>query len=285
MTAATVASCLREAAARLKSSGIAQPQREARLLLAHASGADQATIIGYPERPVADRSGFLALIEERAQGRPMAQLLGRREFWSLVFDVTGDTLDPRPDSETLVEAALAAVPDRQAPVSVLDLGTGTGCLLLSLLSELPHAWGLGVDRSAAAAAVAQRNALNLSLADRARIVVGDWAAALQGAFDLLVANPPYIPTGEISDLQVEVARYEPRLALDGGRDGLDSYRVLAPQVKRLLAPKGVALVEVGHDQWAAAAALFEAAGLAATDAAEDLSGVRRGVICRHRFGR
>ncbi|MCG8542811.1 MAG: HemK family protein methyltransferase, partial [Alphaproteobacteria bacterium] len=184
-----------EAIARLKSAGIAQPQREARLLLAHASGADQATIIGYPEYAVADRTGFFALIEERAQGRPMAQLLGRREFWSLDFDVTPDTLDPRPDSETLVEAALAAVADRQAAVSVLDLGTGTGCLLLALLSELPNAWGVGVDRSPAAAAVARNNAVRLGLAGRAPIVVGDWAAALQGDFDLLLVNPPYIPSG------------------------------------------------------------------------------------------
>ncbi|MCG8544620.1 MAG: peptide chain release factor N(5)-glutamine methyltransferase [Alphaproteobacteria bacterium] len=285
MTAATVESCLTEATARLKSAGIAQPQREARLLLAHASGADEAKIIGYPEHPVADRTGFLSLIEERARGRPMAQLLGRREFWSLDFDVTPDTLDPRPDSETLVEAALSAVPDKQAAVSVLDLGTGTGCLLLALLSELPNAWGVGVDCDAAAAAVARRNAARLDLADRARIVVGDWAAALHGAFDLLLVNPPYIPSGDIRDLQVEVARYEPPLALDGGRDGLDSYRALAPQVKRLLAPSGTALIEVGHDQWEPVAGLFEAAELDARDAAHDLSGVRRCVICRHRFGR
>lgn len=285
MTAATIGSCLIEATARLKSAGIPQPQREARLMLAHVCGAAQATIIGHPEYAVAEPGRFRALVDMRARGMPMAQVLGHREFWSLEFEVTADTLDPRPDTETLVEAALTAVAGAQQPVSVLDLGTGTGCLLLALLNELPRACGIGVDKSPAAVVVARNNARRLALARRARFLVGDWGQALASRFDLVVANPPYIPTGDFGGLQVEVARYEPRMALDGGVDGLDSFRAIAPQLKRLLKPAGSALLEVGHDQWDAVAGLLEAADLAVVRAAEDLSGTRRCVICRHRSGR
>lgn len=280
MNEATIAACVAWASDRLKAAGIEQPRRETRLLLAHALGLEPAAIAGYPERPVPDRDGFLRLVERRAQGVPMAQILGRREFWSLDFRVTPDTLDPRPDSETVVEAALAAVAGRRGEaLSVLDLGTGTGCLLLAVLSELPAADGLGVDLSPAAAAVAQDNAARLGLGHRARFLVGDWAAALSGGFDLVLANPPYVARDEIARLQREVAQFEPRLALDGGADGLDAYRRLSGDMRRLLRPGGTAVLEVGFGQWEAAAALFRQAGLRIAEPGRDLQGVARCVIC------
>jgi release factor glutamine methyltransferase len=280
MIPSTVATCIAWAADRLAAAGIEQPRRETRLLLAHALGVDQAAIIGYPERPVPDRERFLDLVERRAQGVPMAQILGKREFRSLDFRVTSDTLDPRSDSETVVEAALAALAHRRSEtISVLDLGTGTGCLLLAVLAELPAAEGIGVDLSPAAAIVAQGNALALGLAGRARFFVGDWAAALEGGFDLVLANPPYVPRPEIARLQREVAQFEPRLALDGGEDGLDAYRCLSDDMSRLLRPGGTAVIEVGFDQWDAVAGLIRGAGLYVAGPGLDLQGVKRCVIC------
>ena len=280
MTPPTGADCLDTAAARLKAAGIDDPRRATRLLLAHALGVDQAAIIGHPERPVADCDAFLELVGRRTRGVPMAHILGRREFWSLEFRVTPDTLDPRPDSETVVEAALAAVSGRRgAAISVLDLGAGTGCLLLAVLSELPAAHGIAVDISPAAVAVARGNAIKLGLGQRAQFFAGDWGSALAGGFDLVLVNPPYVPRGEIAGLQTEVAQYEPRLALDGGEDGLDAYRRLAGELPRLLRAGGTAAIEVGCGQWEAVAALFRAAGLGVGNPAFDLAGVARCIIC------
>ena len=280
MTGATVETCMAAAADRLKAAGIEQPRREGRLLLAHALGLDPAAVIGHPEYPVPDHDFFLALVERRARGEPMAHLLGRREFWSLDFRVTPDTLDPRPDSETLVEAALAALADRRGAVlGVLDLGTGTGCLLLAVLSELPCAEGTGVDLSQAAAAVARDNARRLGLDGRCRFLVGDWAASLNGRFDLILSNPPYIPKDEIAALQREVAQFEPHLALDGGSDGLESYRCLAAELPRLLQPGGVAILEVGAGQWGPVSDMMREAGLVVGAPRADLAGVERCVIC------
>jgi len=280
MTQPTVDSCMTAASDRLKAAGVEQPRRECRILLAHALGVDPATIIGHPEHPVPDRDGFFDLVERRARGVPMAHILGRREFWSLDFLVTPDTLDPRPDSETLVEAALAAMADRNGEqLTVLDLGTGTGCLLLAVSSELPRAEGIGVDLSPAAAAVARENARRLGLAGRCRFLVGDWTAALRGRFDLILANPPYVPRGEIGLLQREVAQFEPRLALDGGPDGLEAYRRLAADLPRLLKPGGAAVFEVGAGQWAPVAGAMRGAGFEVDAPHTDLSGVDRCVIC------
>lgn len=283
MNRATVGSCIELAAARLRAAGIDQPRRETRLLLAHALGVDQAAILGHPERPVPDRDAFIGLVERRVRGVPMAQILGKREFWSLEFRVTPDTLDPRPDSETVVAAALAALADRRgADLSVLDLGTGTGCLLLAALSELPRAHGIGVDKSTAAVMVARGNAARLGLERRAAFVAGDWASALTGGFDLILANPPYVRRSEIAGLQKEVAEHEPRLALDGGEDGLDAYRRIAAEMPRLLRPGGAAVVEVGRGQWGAVAGLFRVADLPVAVPAADLAGVERCVICHGR---
>ncbi len=281
MSRPTIGSCLTEGTARLKAAGIESPHREARVLLAHALDVDQAAIIGHPERAVPDPGVYRALVDRRGQGVPAAQLLGRREFWSLPFRVTPDTLIPRPETETLVDAALTALTARQraAPV-MLDLGTGSGCLLLALLSESPDATGIGVDRSAAAVAVARDNAARLSLAGRARFLVSDWAAAVSGRFDVVVSNPPYIASGEIDGLQPEVARYEPKLALDGGGDGLKCYREIVGDLPRLLKPGASVFLEVGAGQWEPVAALLETAGMTVSNPVRDLAGVYRCVAAQ-----
>lgn len=278
MTATTVAACLDEAAATLAAAGIDGARGEARLLLAHHLGEAPARLIAYPERTVGRRAGFDALVARRAARVPMAQVLGRREFWGRTFEVTADVLDPRPDSETLIEAALDRVEDRTAPLAILDLGTGTGCLLLSLLSELPQAMGVGVDVCAAALGVFARNARALGLDDRAFAVRADWCAALAGQFDVVLANPPYIPTGELERLAPEVALHEPRGALDGGTDGLEMYRTLAAALPEVLAPTGFAALELGVDQGDAVAALCVKRGLTVAGYRMDLAGRARCVI-------
>lgn len=277
---ASIAACLEDGARRLAAAGIPGARREARLILAHALGVEPATILGYPERPVVDAHCYDGLIARRAGRQPLSHLTGRREFWSLYFEVTPATLDPRADSETLVEAVLAAVPDRRAVLCILDFGTGTGCLLLALLTELPNAMGLGVDIAEDALAVARRNAARLGLADRALFAVGDWGASLAGPFDVIVGNPPYIPAGEIAGLQREVAEFEPRRALDGGADGLDAYRRLGPDISRLLAQGGVAVLEFGLGQGPAVARLMSAEGLAPQGFSADIAGHDRCLALR-----
>lgn len=274
----SIAGCLAEGARRLAEAGIPNARREARLILAHALGVEPVTILGYPERPVENSSGFDGLIARRAAHEPLSHLTGRREFWSLDFGVTSATLDPRADSETLVEAALAAIPDRQAPLSILDFGTGSGCLLLALLSELPSATGLGIDIAEETLAVARRNAERLGFAGRSTFAIGDWGSSLAGPFDLIVSNPPYIPAGEIARLQPEVAEFEPRRALDGGADGLDAYRRLAPDTARLLKPGGVAVLEFGLGQGDAVARLMSAEGVVVQGVNADLAGHDRCLI-------
>jgi release factor glutamine methyltransferase len=278
--AETIGALLGPAAARLKSAGIEAPLREARLLLGHAAGLPQSTLIGWPERAVDGGAAqlFETLLARRLAHEPVSRILGRREFWSLDLAMTADTLDPRPDTETLVEALLARLPDRQAPLRLADFGTGTGCLLLALLSELPNAWGIGLDRSEAAARVAAGNAAALGLAARAAFIVGDWAASLVGSIDVLVANPPYIPSATIARLDPEVRDYDPHSALDGGADGLDAYRRLLPDGARLLCPGGIAALEIGVGQEADVAALCRAVGLQVLEIRADLAGIERVVV-------
>lgn len=273
---------LKEAAQRLAEAGIAGALREARLLLQAAGDIPVATQVAFPERAIepAALERFRALVARRARREPMAHVLGRREFWSLSFKVTADTLDPRPDSETLVQAVLDQTPDRSAPLRLLDFGTGTGCLLLALLHELPNATGIGVDASSAALAVARENADALGLAARASLHRGDWDHGIAPAFDVIVSNPPYIPGGEIAGLQPEVASFEPRLALDGGPDGLAAYRRLAPAAGRLLATGGLAAFEVGLGQSDSVIGIGKAAGLRHIATASDLGGVQRCLLFR-----
>jgi release factor glutamine methyltransferase len=283
----TVAVVLEDAVRRLAAAGVPTPRLDARLLIGDALGCEPAALA----LKSGDRLGDDAiaridrLIARRALREPVARIRGVREFWSLPFKVSPATLDPRPDSETLVEAALAAVGDRAAPVDVLDLGTGSGCLLLALLTELPQARGLGVDIDPEAVAMARDNAAALGLADRARFAVADWrsptaawAGPAAGGFACILSNPPYIPSQQIDHLAPEVARYEPRGALDGGNDGLDAYRSLGPVVRSLLAPSGAAVIEVGAGQADAAATLLATAGLSVLRRAGDLAGFDRALV-------
>jgi len=269
-------------ATRLAAAGLEQPRREARLLLAAAAGIEASAILAWPERPVAPPAieRYTAHLDRRVAREPLSRILGHREFWSLDFIITDAVLDPRPDTETLIEAVMAALADRSTPRRVLDCGTGSGCILLALLHEWPTAQGIGLDRSEAAIQVAQMNADRLGLKARARFLVGDWVTAIGAAFDVIVSNPPYIPRGDIPGLAPEVSRFDPSPALDGGADGLDPYRVLIPAASRLLVPGGILAVEVGHDQAAVVEALFEAAGFADHETRPDLAGIPRVVIGR-----
>jgi len=280
---ATVADCLRKGAASLKNAGIDNAAFEARLLLSETMGVPAPSLIAYPERSVPDPDAFGRVIERRARREPVAQIVGRREFWGLPFEVTADTLDPRPDSETVVAAVLEAQSNRGRALQILDLGTGTGCLLLSLLSELPGATGLGVDRSRAALTVARRNAERLGLAERARFLESDWTGAVAGQFDVVVANPPYIPSADIEKLQPEVASYEPRRALDGGPDGLEAYRSLLSDIDRVMKPGAIVALEVGDGQAAAVGALLDGRDLEPGEYQKDLSGRVRCVLAKRRI--
>lgn len=281
----TLAAALDEAARELGQAGIGEARREARLLAAHVLGVTPEAVL---REPVIlfhgeQRVGFRNCVAERAARRPMAQILGYREFWSLLFHVTEETLDPRPDSETLIEAVLNTVTDRQAPVQILDLGTGTGCLLLALLNELSCAMGVGVDASTDALEVARGNREALGLTGRAQFLAGNWGNGLEGSFHIIVANPPYISSAEISALEPEVARYEPRLALDGGKDGLACYRALLVDTPRLLAPSGRLFLEVGAGQEKSVEDLCAGHGLTVMGTARDLAGVPRCVMFHRPF--
>jgi release factor glutamine methyltransferase len=278
--AATVAALLAEASARLAAAGIAEPRREARRIIALALGIDPAAVLGWPERAVAADAVVAAeaLVVRRARGEPFSRLQGWREFWSLDFALSPDTLDPRPDSETLVAASLADISDRSAKLQVADLGTGTGCLLLALLSELPQAQGIGIDISAGAIAVAERNAKALGLGARAAFRVGGWDTRIEGQADVILANPPYIPSSEIGRLPREVSAFDPAAALDGGPDGLCAYRTLGPAIRGLLAPLGSAYVEIGSGQGSQVARIFVESQLSVTAVKRDLAGIERCVI-------
>lgn len=278
----TIAETFAAAVERLAIAGVAEPRLDARLLIGHALGAAPEIVLGFPERRLEPGQArrIAGLVARRAERRPMAQILGRREFWSLNFAVTEDTLDPRPDSECVIEAVLDRIVDRRAPHRILDFGTGTGCLLLALLHELPNATGIGVDISPAACAVAARNAASLGLAGRADFAVADWGSGVRGRFDAIVANPPYVPEAALARLEPEVSVFEPRLALDGGPGGLAAYRQLAPDLARLLAPDGVAVVEIGCGQAAPVTGLMCGLGLRREAVIADLAGRERAAVFR-----
>jgi release factor glutamine methyltransferase len=279
---------LRDAAVALAAAGIDNVRFEARLLLAHAAGlsAEQLIARGAEPAPAAVAERLRALTARRVLREPMAYILGEREFWGLPFKVSPAVLVPRPDSETLIEAALALMPDRQRPWRILDLGLGSGCLLLTLLREYPAASGVGLELSEEALAVAQANAEALAVDARARLILGDWQQPdwqqrLGGPFDLLVSNPPYIEAQAIERLMPEVARFEPRLALDGGPDGLAAYRNIATAAPALMAPGGRILVESGEGQVTEISRIFASAGLALEAPWRDLAGIDRVVSAMH----
>ncbi|MXP61732.1 peptide chain release factor N(5)-glutamine methyltransferase [Roseomonas sp. M0104] len=276
--AGTVGAFLCRAGQHLRAAAIENPRLEARLLLAEAMGVEQGALLGSPRRPVPPEPAarFAAMLRRRLAHEPMAFILGHQGFWTLDLEVSPDTLIPRADSETVVEAALASLPVPAA--RVLDLGTGTGCLLLAVLSERPDAFGVGVDLSPAAAALAGRNARRNGLGGRAAFLAGDWAGALAGRFDLVLSNPPYILRESVPGLMPEVALHEPHRALDGGEDGLEAYRRIVAALPDLLTPHGCAVLELGQGQREAVSLLAGSAQLAIRGCRADLNGIERALI-------
>lgn len=273
----TVSDLLRHATDRLQQAGVETPRLDARLLLGHVLKRevwphDRGSV------PTDARTRFEALLARRVAREPVSRIVGRRAFWTLELTLGPETLDPRPDSETLIEAAMAVFQERSDPARVLDLGTGTGCLLLAALVEFPQARGLGIDRSDGAIAVARRNAAANDLANRTRFAVADWNTAAVEPADLILCNPPYVENGAARQLAPEVADHDPPPALFAGKDGLDAYRSLAPLLDGMLSEAGVAVLELGLDQRDAVAALMAAAGLRVVACRNDLSGVPRALV-------
>lgn len=268
----TLREAIAAAAARLNRTSDT-PRLDAELLAAHALGVDRETLL-LRSLDREEPELFETLIERRAEGEPVAYIIGQRDFWTITLDVAPGVLIPRPDSETLIEAAVTHFGEA-GPRTVLDLGTGSGALLLAALDQWPRARGVGVDLSDRAVAIARLNGAKLGLSDRAQIVRGDWDAGISESFDLILCNPPYIAAGE--PLPVDVGRYEPASALFAGEDGLDCYRLLAPRLHRLLSPGGLALFEIGASQGEPVSALFVAAGHQVA-VARDLGGRDRCVI-------
>ncbi|MFZ4607345.1 MAG: peptide chain release factor N(5)-glutamine methyltransferase [Caulobacter sp.] len=264
---------------RLKAIGIDQPAIDARLMLEAAAEVSRLEIVTDPYREMTpeQEAVYDSYLERRGRREPVSLILGRKGFWKIMLNVNSSVLTPRPESEVIVDEALKAFPEHMA-FNILDLGVGSGAILLSILAERPAAKGLGVDISEDALAVARENAANLDLDGRTALLRGDWAAGLGDAgFDLVVANPPYIPSAVIETLDPEVRDHDPRLALDGGEDGLDPYRILATEILRVLKPGGMFAVEIGYDQSAAVEALFRAAGAAGVRTIKDL-GLRDRVV-------
>lgn len=260
--------------------GIEEPEVDARALLSHALQLDRAQLISHSDRilDAHEAATISAFAARRLKREPVSRIIGHREFWNVMLQLSPDVLDPRPDTETVVEAALDFVVRdglRMQRLRLLDIGTGSGALLLALLSELPNALGTGTDISAAALAVARANADRHGLSSRCTFVACDIAAGVPGPFDLIVSNPPYVAYGDIATLAPEVRDYDPAVALDGGSDGLDGYRAIAADAGRLLAPGGRLIVELGAGQEGAVRALFTKAGLTVGKARDDLGGIAR----------
>jgi release factor glutamine methyltransferase len=274
--AISLGEALAEASRVLQSAGIEDPRREARLLAAHAMATAPNRLLD-PSTPI-DSAAFAALLARRAAHEPMAYITGHRGFWTLDLATTPATLIPRPDSETLIEAAITAIPDRARIHRILDLGTGTGCLLLACLCEFRHAFGIGLDLSPAAAALAHANAARNGLHTRAAFLAADWATPLHATFDLILSNPPYIESAAIPALMPEVAHHEPASALDGGPEGLDAYARITTLLPRLLAPNGIAILELGAGQEPAVIALANQAGLTHITTRPDLAGIPRALV-------
>jgi release factor glutamine methyltransferase len=272
-TAATLLATWKTAQARLKAGRIDSPAIDARLLLEAAAGASRLDILTDPYRIVTDAQleAYQAMVERRLKREPVSRIIGKKGFWKIMLNVTPDVLSPRPDTETIMDVALAAFPHGEA-FQMIDLGTGSGAILLAVLSERPAAKGVGTDISSEALAVARENAANLDLDGRATFLRTEWATGFgDHSFDFVASNPPYIPTGDIAGLDPEVRDHDPVLALDGGPDGLQAYRDLAPEILRILKPGGVFAVEIGWDQGPAVKALFEEAGLLGAKVVKDLS--------------
>ncbi len=254
------------AVAALRAAGAETPELDARLLVCHAAGLTHEAFVARAGEalPPETAARVRAVVARRAAGEPVSRITGTREFYGRSFAIDENVLDPRPETEILIEAALDRIDrgaGRTAPLRIVDLGTGSGCILITLLAELPNARGLGTDISADALRAAEANAARLGVAERASFVLSDWLEAVSGQFDLIACNPPYIASGEIDGLAPEVARHDPRGALDGGEDGLDAYRRIGNGAAAVLAPGGCILLEIGAAQAEAVAGLLGESGL------------------------
>ena len=277
LAALTRRGALKEAVALMKAAGLDTPVLDARLIVQHALGIGWDTLYLKEDQPLTEpeRARLEFELGRRAAHEPVSRIVGRRHFWTLDLAVSPDTLDPRADTESLVEAVVAALPDRDLPLRLLDLGTGTGALLLALLSEYPNATGVGVDLSEGALATARINADSHGLGGRTTFAQGNWAQGLGGPFDVIVSNPPYIEQGDLAGLPPEVREHDPVLALDGGADGLDAYRALIPAIPALLAEGGMAVLEIGSGQADAVTRIAQSCGLTAAGRRKDLGGIER----------
>jgi release factor glutamine methyltransferase len=278
----TLGSLVAAVAAGLSAAGFEDPRRHARRLIGGVLAISRADLFGHPDRPVdQDQIGLVrTILAQIFDHEPLSRILRRREFWGLEFTLSAETLDPRPETETVVETVLKRISDRHLPYRFLDLGTGTGCLLLALLSEFSEACGVGIDIAEGAVRTARSNAVTLGFADRAAFIVGNWAAAVSGRFDAIVANPPYIATEDLAFLPREVACHDPWRALDGGEDGLAAYRAIAADLPTRLAPDGIFVAEVGVDRAEAVTGIVKANALMFDGIERDLSGIARCVIAR-----
>ena len=265
---------LRLAAEKLRAAGVPDAMADTRILAAAVFGMSREDMLLEPRRPIdlTARDRFHAIIERRRLREPVARILGAREFRSLDFALRPETLEPRPDSEVVVEAAVAFGRAFPGAVRVLDLGTGTGCLLLSVLSELRDGTGVGSDIAAGAIEIATRNAYNLGFSERVKFIQTKWTEGIDCTFDLILSNPPYIMTGDIENLAPEVAAFDPPLALDGGKDGLDAYRALAQCIPEKLSSPGVLVIEIGAGQHDDVTMIFDAGGLSLFGSETDLGG-------------
>lgn len=278
----TLTAALASAARQLALAGIEAARGEAAALAAAMLGLTRETQVAEPGRLLtqAEAARLADAVCRRAGHEPFARIVGRREFWSLDFHLTAETLVPRPETETVVEVALAQVADRRAEIAILDLGTGSGCILLALLSELPNARGLGIDAAPGAVGAARDNAARLGLSSRAEFRTGDWGRGVVGPFDIIVSNPPYVADGDRAGLSPEVRDHDPPLALFAGGDGLDAFRAIVPQLSGLLAWGGLAAFECGAGQAQKLAELLEIAGLVDIALRRDLAGHERVVSGR-----
>jgi release factor glutamine methyltransferase len=276
------------AAAVLAEVGIETPKRDARVLLCEAAAIDHAALLRDPDARLGDEAAarLRAFVERRLKREPVARILGRREFWDLSLRISPEVLDPRADTETLVAAAVETLAERRGEtLRILDLGTGSGALLCALLAEFPQAFGVGADRDGRALSIARQNLAACGFVSRSALVCGDWGDALGEdaigpAFDLIVANPPYVRSADIATLAPEVRDYDPRAALDGGPDGLLAYRAIAADLGRLTALDGIAILEIGFDQAESAAKCFRQAAWASIAVRRDLENQPRALLVR-----
>ncbi|MPZ37727.1 MAG: peptide chain release factor N(5)-glutamine methyltransferase [Rhizobiales bacterium] len=282
-TARSVATMRRRLARQFSEAGLDTPDLDARVLVGHALALDHAALAAQADRRLSDReAAAVAALAQRRLGRePVARIVGAKEFWGLPLTLNAETLVPRPETETVVEAALAALgEDRGQALRIADLDTGSGALLLALLSELPAAQGVGTDISLSALGCARSNAAALGVENRASFVACDHGSALGGGFDLVVANPPYVASAAIAGLQPEVRNFDPRRALDGGPDGLLAYRAIAGDARRILARHGLLVLELGAGELEAVTALAAEAGLIPGPCRRDLGGLPRALAVK-----